>query len=390
MKSILFVDDNHHLLNGLKRGLRHLSKMWRMHFVTNAVEALEYMRTIEVNVVVTDYRMPEMNGFELLVQIQKEFPSSIRIILTGQPDRETYLESIVVCHYFLWKPLDIERLTPLLDRINELDSLMVDQKLIAKLNAISSLPTLPDVYNRLTRMLDNSEDDFYEISSLIRNDVSLTMQILKLVNSSFIGLVRELNTLDEAVQYLGLNTIRSMVLAHYIFNVKTTSANQEDLRQLWQHSCTTALLAEGLAQDSGDSYIKAYTSFAGLLHDIGKLIIIYYLPDDHLRVKKIVKEHGITQSEAEKIVLGYNHADIGAYLAQLWGLPYSLVEAIYLHLTTDIDAVYGLPDMASAVWHANRISHGDIDMSQKEFTILKQRPELRKLLHCLTEGDKNG
>ena len=390
MKRILFVDDNQHLLNGLKRGLRTLRRQWDMHFVTSAAEALEYMRSTDVDVVITDYRMPEMSGFELLSKIQDEFPTTVRVILTGQPDRETYIESMRVCHYFLWKPLDIERLIPLLERISALDNLMINQDLIGTLHSITALPTLPDVYTKLTRMLDNSEEDVHEIISLIRNDVSLTMQILKMVNSSFFGLIRELKTLDEAIQYLGLNTIRSMVLAHYIFNLGSSAANEEDLYQLWQHSCTTALLAEGLVTDRSDTYLRAYTSFAGLLHDIGKLIFIYYLPEVHADAKKLVQEHGIPRFEAEHQLLGYTHAEIGAYLAQLWGLPYALVEAIYLHLTADIKVVYGLSDMAAAVWHANRISHGDISSSQEEYHILQSQPGLRKILDTLIVEDQNG
>ncbi|SDE43436.1 response regulator [Desulfuromonas thiophila] len=384
MNSVLFVDDNLHLLQGLKRGLRSLRAQWEMHFVASGQAALDFLAQRPVDVVITDYRMPGMSGFELLSRIQKDYPATVRIVLTGQPDRETYGVAIGVCHYFLWKPLDIDRLKPLLDRLAELNGLLENPELTRHLRGLTTLPTFPEVYNQLTQLLDNPEADRQKLLRLISHDISLTMQILKMVNSAFIGLVREISTLDEAIQYLGLNTIRSLVLAHHVFNVSVVDAVEDELRQLWEHSCTTAWLAEALVRDKGDGCLQAYTAFAGLLHDLGKLVLIHCLPEVHQQVNRLMAGQGLSRTQAELEILGCSHAAIGAYLAQLWGLPHSVVEAIYLHHLPEITSGQSLSEIAEATWHANRISRGDHSLSQREYQMLHHYPEVKKRLETLS------
>ncbi|MBN2644161.1 MAG: HDOD domain-containing protein [Desulfuromonadaceae bacterium] len=384
MNSILFVDDNPHLLSGLKRGLRPLREQWDMHFVTSGEDALAYLATHPVDVVISDYRMPGLSGFELLSRVQKEYPSVIRIMLTGQPDRDTYDESIGVCHYFLWKPLETEKLLPLLERLAELNGLLEHPELIRHLRGLTSLPTLPAAYQQLLQILNDPEENRLKLVRLVGGDVALTLQILKMVNSSFIGLVREIKTLDEAIQYLGINTIRSLVLAQHIFTFHVADTERDQLHQLWMHSCTTARLAETLIREQGYNDLQAYTSFAGLLHDIGKLILIHCLPERHREIHQLIHTQQLSTTDAEQKVLGTTHAAIGAYLAQLWGLPHSIVEAIYLHQQPE-DSVDALPPMAAAVWHANRLSHGDTSASARAYQLLRQCPTIRTLLETLVE-----
>ncbi len=387
MKSILFVDDDLNLLRGLKRGLRSFRNEWDISFVGGAAEAFEFVRAHPVDVLISDFRMPRMNGFELLSRIREQYPRIIRIMLTGQPDRETYVESISICHYFLWKPLDVDVLALLLGRLKELNGLLEHPELTGRLHGLSSLPSLPDVYSRLTLLLDDPDSDLKELADLIRSDVSMTMQLLRLVNSAFIGLIRPINSLDEAIQYLGLNTLRSLVLLHHIFNCMTTGAYDEaDLRALWQHSLITARLAEELVRDKQNKEVSAFTSFGGLLHDIGKLVLMHCLQDDYRKIRELMREESLTQHQAELRLLGFDHAAVGAYLAQLWGLPHSLVEAIYLHQRDSLSDFEGLSTMVSAVWHANRISHGDLSASQEQYRLLLDKSFMRSLLKSLNEG----
>jgi len=367
MKTILFVDDDPNLLRGLKRGLHSLRNQWQMLYADSGKEALSLLETTTIDILVSDYRMPEMNGYELLQQCRKKHPHIIRVMLTGQPDRETYAESISLCHYFLWKPLDIVAFTQLLDRLTKLDSILTNEPLKRLIHGLTTLPTLPGTYHQLVALLDDPDADFNNLVGLIRDDAVLTLQILKLVNSSAIGLVRHISDLQEAVNYLGLNTLRSLVLAHHIFSSFTPELTLEfKLEDLWKHSCATARIAEALVKDHNDNYMAAHASFGGLLHDIGKLILTCCLPEVSRDINRCQLAENLTCVEAELKVLGISHAAVGAYLANLWGLPHPVVEAIYLHHQDNIDDFQGLSKIAHAVWHANRISHGNLEPSLSE------------------------
>ncbi len=377
MKSLLFVDDDPNLLSGLKRGLHSLRNQWQMFYADSGKEALKLLETTAVDVVVSDYRMPEMNGYVFLQEVRRQDPEIIRIMLTGQPDRETYAKSINLCHYFLWKPLDISAFIQLLDRLMKLDNILSNEQLQRLINGLTTLPTLPGTYHQLVALLDNAEADVKHLVNLIRDDAVLTLQILKLVNSSAIGLVRHISDLQEAVNYLGLNTLRSLVLAHHIFSSFSAEQTQEfKLEDLWKHSCTTARIAEALVQNHKDNYIAAHASFGGLLHDIGKLVLTYCLPEAARDISRIQLADNLSNVEAEIQVIGTTHAAVGAYLANLWGLPHPVVEAIYLHHQSHIVGFDGLSKIAVAVWHANRISNGELECSPKEVELLRGIPNL--------------
>ncbi len=378
MEKILFVDDDPALLKGLKRGLYAERKDWQMTFVENARQALELLARESYDIIVTDFRMPGMSGYELLTEISQRYPKMIRIILTGQPDMQSYADSINVCHYFLWKPLDISMMSALLQRFRTLHDILADDRLEEVINGLSALPTLPDVYVRLTALLNDPEGAVGEIADLIREDASLTMQVLKMVNSSFFGLVRTISTLDEALKFIGLNTLRSLILAHKIYaldDVRYTNLNGP-LQHLWQHSIQTAQLSEGLVRGRDDRPFEAYASIAGILHDVGRYLIMTQMYDSW----KEIQARGGDYLKAEYEVLGVSHAEIGAYLASLWGLPLAIVESIYFHHGPRPETCSGLQTIASAVWHANRISHGERSESAAEYSKLLSQPDLKKFL----------
>ena len=380
LKNILFVDDNANLLQGLKRSMRPLREDWDVHCVTSGQAALEYLAINKVDIIVSDFRMPEMNGYELLTQVRERFPQIIRMILTGQPDKETYGEGMNVCHYFLWKPLDTDRLKPLLARLKDIDSILSDENLRSILGGIKSLPTLPKVYAQLTALLNNPECDIQSIKEIVLSDISLTMQILKMVNSAFIGLARQIHSIEDAIQYLGMNTLRSLVLAHHLFNIIDQDACREfKVDELWQHSLCTAQLTEGLMLESGDNAVLAYASIAGLLHDVGKLILMSCKPDIYSEIMQVMVENPqLTQNQVEQLVLGVNHAAVGAYLATLWGLPHSVVEAIYIHHDECPLDFNGMSEISLAVWHANQICNGDPSQSVTQCQKLKINPQFTK------------
>ena len=204
-RSILFVDDEPNILDGLRRMLRSMRKEFELCFAENAMEALEMMEINEFDVVVSDMRMPGMDGAEFLTEIQKRYPHSIRIMLTGQADEASTLRTIGVVHQFLAKPCDPEKLKNILLRASALHRLMIDGKLKDIVSSIDTLPSLPSVYAKLQEKIREPEVSLDDVGEIISQDIAMTAKILQLVNSAFFGLYQTVESPARAVKLLGLD-----------------------------------------------------------------------------------------------------------------------------------------------------------------------------------------
>lgn len=367
-RTVLFVDDEPKILKSLRRMLYPLCDDWNMLYVDSGAEALEIMRTTEITVLISDMRMPGMNGFELIDIVRKEFPDVVRVMLTGQPDKDLYCDVISICHYFLWKPACFEIFETLLGRIKELDNALHDEKLFTLIAGISSLPSLPDLYVRLTDLLKQPDSSSAEIAGVIRNDMAMTTQVLKLINSAYFGLAKPISTLEEAIIYLGMNVIQNLVLMQHLF-IQVTPEEQKEfhLDQLWKHSFCVASMAEKIVmtQCKTDKSYCCRSYLAGLLLNIGKLIFIRHFPEAYRHILEETAQGVRPQTEIEKEHLGIDHAAIGGYLAALWGLPREIVEAISLHHAAPVFS--GSSPILEAIWHANRICQGDFSLSDQNY-----------------------
>jgi len=354
-KTVLFVDDERYILTGLRRLLYPLQEDWEMLFVESGAEALQVMQNKKVSVLITDMRMPSMNGFQLLQTVQKNNPEIIRVMLTGQADKSIYSEVMTLCHYFFWKPTKFGDFESLFGRIKSLDAALPNRKLDQLLGGISSLPSLPELFVRLTVLLEQAETDCAKIAGVIREDIPMADQVQKLVNSSFVGLERKIATLEQAVTELGVNRIRSLVLAQHLFSQCGRQEFQEfRLDQLMEHSFRVATLAGKIASDANNApRIQEDAYLAGLLHDIGKLILIRCLPDSYRQIRAEVCRTGRPRREVEMELLGADHATISGYLISLWGLPQTITEAVTLHHVSPPEGLHSVSPVSAAVFKAN-------------------------------------
>lgn len=364
-KKVLFVDDEPNVLKALMRALHPLRQEFEMVFIASGKAALESMAESPAYVVVADMRMPLMGGHELLQRVRSEYPGVVRIALTGQPDSEIWRETIAISHYFLWKPVDGHVLKNLLLRIAQLDRLLTCDKLAGVLGNIRSLPSLPDLFFRLTAMLDNPDCDAEDIAGVLGSDMSMALQVLKMVNcAACYGGMRRIDTLPDAVTYLGLDMIRSLVLARHLFTVtENRGMSSSALATLWAHSLSTAGLAAAIVARQKARLAQSTAFLGGLMHDVGKLILAHCLPEEDRAVKALIKEKGWPIDVAEREILGADHTALGGYLTQLWGLPRPIVEAVALHHISTPFADPGPVGEQGAVWHANRLSRGDTSHS---------------------------
>ncbi len=332
-KRILFVDDEPLVLAALQRMLHAMRGEWDMEFVAGGALALERMEKAPFDVVVTDMRMPGINGVELLNEVMRRFPRTIRIVLSGHTDKDIILKCVNSTHQFLSKPCDSQTIKATVQRVCALENAAENERLKQMVAHMRRLPSLPSLYVQIVEELNKPSATIEHIGEIVSQDIAMTAQLLKLVNSAFFGLSHPVTSPSEAATYLGIDAIKSLLLSLHTFSqFDDLKSCGFKLDALMRHSLRTAGRAGQIAKlEVSTQKIVNECFVGGMLHDIGKLLMAANYPADYERVTRLVGERGFSYCAAENEVFAVNHASVGAYLLALWGLPVPVVEAIALH-----------------------------------------------------------
>jgi HD-like signal output (HDOD) protein/CheY-like chemotaxis protein len=331
MKQILFVDDEVKVLQGLGRMLRVMRHEWEMTFMDDPRQAVDLLQQRQFDAIVVDMRMPQMDGAEVLSRARESKPGMARIVLSGHAEREAAMRSVGLAHQFLAKPCDAETLRTTVSRACELRQLLFEAGLADTVCRLGKLPSLPSLYQAITDEMNREDVSLKRVAGIIGKDVAMTAKVLQLVNSAFFGLGRRVGSIEQAVSYLGIDVIRSLVVSQSAF----ASFESTDLgfyQNLWDHSSMTGMLAKKIAEgESDDPILHGEALQAGMLHDIGALILAARMPDRYREVRKLA-ESGVGElAKREDEAFGCDHGRVGAYLMGLWGLSDRIVEAIAYH-----------------------------------------------------------
>ncbi len=368
-RKVLFVDDEPMLLQGLSRMLRTEKNTFEANFATSGEEALSMLARGNYDVVVTDISMPHMNGLELLARVKELYPDTVRIILSGEPDVSLSIKSVNVSHRFLNKPCDPVMLKSTILRTCKLSDFLRNDSMKKTLKQIDSLPTMPAVYFEIIKELQSPEASIQKVGRIISKDVALTSKILQLVNSAYFSLPRHISSPEHAAVLLGLNIIKSLVLVSHIFKkFDKLDMPHKFLEKLWAHNIMTGNLAKAIAnQESRDQKIIDNAYIAGLLHDCGKLILASNFRDKYREIVIQAHEHIMPVYALEEEMLGITHAEVGAYLMDLWGLPSQIIEAIAFH---HLPSAYGDDSFSplAAVHIANAVDHTGTEKAHDEYS----------------------
>ena len=355
MYRIIFVDDEQRVLDGLRRLLRPQRREWEMVFAKSGAEALEKIAAENFDVIVSDMRMPEMDGFALLTRIREQWPHMIRIILTGHTEMEAVLKIIPVAHQVLHKPCEVTDLKSAIERSFRLKSYLSNDELLRIIGGIDSLPILPEVYDELTRQLADENTSFHALGDTIEKDAGLSAKVLQIVNSALFGLPHKVSNISHAIHMLGINTVKNLVMAVSLYpdGASSYSAAKLSLAHERQHALYVGKTAASLLKDKE---LADTAQTAGILHDIGKLVLALYYKKEYGTLIDKAKQGERELYELEQDHFGLTHAEAGAYLLGIWGLPYAVVEAVALHHKPElIDHEY-FP-AGTAVFLANQLAH---------------------------------
>jgi putative nucleotidyltransferase with HDIG domain len=343
---IVFVDDELNILQAMGRSFHSMRNEWNMEFLSSGAAALDSMAKAPADVIVSDMRMPGMDGWQLLAEVKKLYPQTVRLVLSGHADPSSVMRAVGTAQLYLAKPCESGSLKAAIVQTQMLRQLLSSDRLALLVGEVGMLPSAPTAFQEILACLQNPAASLTDAAQIIGRDVAMTANIMKLVNSAFFGSRRPITTIDRAVAYLGMDTLGALVLGHSVFQSGVaTGIEGFSLEQLWQHTEQTATAARAVALSENLSVARADEAFlAGVLHDVGKVVFATKaagLPNDTVDV--------VAQMEA-------HHAEVGAYLLGLWGFPNSIVEAVAFHHTPERASEKGF-GLSGIVHVADRLVH---------------------------------
>jgi HD-like signal output (HDOD) protein/CheY-like chemotaxis protein len=330
-KRILFVDDEPHILQGLQDLLRKQRRQWDMAFALGGQAALAELSGGPFDVIVSDMRMPGMDGAALLARVKEEHPHVARIVLSGHAEREAIVRALPVAHQYLSKPCNVETLRSAIERVWALHSLLADPSVREIVGRMDRIPSPTATHSELTQVAARPNVNLEDLGRIVEKDPAMSAKVLQLVNSSYFGSARTVASVPKAVTYLGLELLKVLAISTHVFSETTMpSIDGFSLEELQNDSLRVALLAGRFLNDCK----KADEVFgAAIVHDVGRIVLALGLPERYSQVVRVATESRRAAHVVELEMLGVTHAEVGAYLLGIWGLPLQLVDAATFHHT---------------------------------------------------------
>lgn len=346
------------MLRVLKMGMRTMAALWEMEYAESGEEALEIIKKKPFDVIVTDMRMSGMNGAQLLNQVLRLHPHTVRIVLSGYSDLSEVVSCVGLTHQFLEKPCSLDDLKSCLTRVCQVNSRLTNDRLRSLVSSLKNLPSLPEVYLEIAEALQSSSSTTQSIAEIVSKDPPIAAKLLQLANSAYFGFSRKVFSVTEAVQLLGASVIQSLAMAVPIFSsFSRQKCPQFPLDQIWEHSVQTGIISRRIcSQHLGDPFLGEQAFCAGLVHDLGKIILADNLPKEYGEILQEARDQKLSLSEVERKHFNATHAEVGAYLLAIWGIPVPLVESVANHHTparcgTSEFCLAGIVHLANALQH---------------------------------------
>ena len=355
MTRILFVDDDVKILESLQRVLRPQKREWDMAFAAGGEVALTMLAASPFDVVVSDMQMPGIDGAALLETARVKYPNVLRIILSQHAELEDSYRAVPVAHQFLLKPCDPGALRAAIERATSLAAVLNSKLLASLVGSLRELPSLPRIYSELRGVLADPDVSIGRVVSIVEKDVAISAKVLQLVNSAFFGVTREVADIKTAVSYLGITILQNLVLSAEVlraFQLKKPVPGFS-LEEFHRHSGLAARIAAEIARTGN---LPGAVVVAGLLHDVGKLVIAERVPQHFCRALDGSRQDRGPLFVVEEELAGVSHAEVGAYLLSLWGFPSPIVEAVAHHHHPG-RVPQGKLDMVSVTYLSNFLAH---------------------------------
>lgn len=381
-KKVLIIDDERTVLRGLEKLLK--GESFHTTYLTNGIEALEFLETNKVDMIISDTRMPDMDGEILLAEVKRRHPEVIRVALChiSENRRISKLIEKGLAKQYVFKPWDDSELKMSINSILEMSARLLDEENLGKINKLKELPSLPSLYHELVLLMER-DADIVEVSNLISRDQAIASKVLKLANSAFYG--RKTGNINQAIMTMGLNNVKNIILNNSFFK-----ESSEAMDKLWQHTIDTNRICLAIYDQCLNKRIPSLFGSAGLLHDIGRVIMYMFHADEYGPILEELETSEKTLIDLELEHFHSTHQDVGAFLLNSWDLPYAYVEAAMFHhkpfdervVNQELISVVHLADYYATEILSTDGAHNLLD--QRVFERLNiTRQEVENLVHSL-------
>lgn len=328
--SVLFVDDEPRILDGLRRQLRAYREQWDVRFAESGEVALRMLEEQPADTVVADMRMPGMTGTQLLQRVLQAHPHTTRIILSGQTDPIGLPRELGCVHQYLQKPCEPEQLCYAIERTHQLSQRLEQPLLRRAVAGITALPPCSEKYQALIAELSKDEPSVCAVGNIVAQDPALTVKLMQLINSAFFGMPRKTSSPHDAVMLLGLKTVFAIVVAGHLFDfIFKTGVNPRDVVKLWAASVELGESACRFAQlDGADKTVQQQSRLAGILSLLGRAILLTQEPEAYALAVEHARTNQCSISDGELWKFGATQDDVTAYALGLWAFADELIEAV--------------------------------------------------------------
>lgn len=325
--AILFVDDEPNLLAAIRRIMHALKGDYTVVVATSGEEALKLSESNYFDIIVSDMRMPGMDGAELLKRVQRHHPETIRVVLSGQASLGSAVKAISATHQYLAKPCNFDELKLMIRGLAEARGLIESPTVRKHLSRLSALPCNETVLARFYEALDQQTISIESLAQIALCDLGLSAKLFHVALSMHYSQRNEILSIRDALSVLSEDTLRVLRGSGELFHPVPASFQGINLSDLAEHSSAVAQECAKLAERT-DLASARYAWLAGYLHDIGKLLIAECFGPLECEIEGSGE---VATLDCQRRFLGVTHAEAGAYVLKLWGLNDDVVAAVRDH-----------------------------------------------------------
>jgi HD-like signal output (HDOD) protein/CheY-like chemotaxis protein len=334
VKKILIVDDEVQILKALVR--LFMDTDYEVVTAESGAAALEILEQEQFNMIISDMKMPYMDGYELLSKVKELYPKTVRIILSGYSEEKVVFHALQknIARLYVFKPWKNDELIQIVTQLLETEDILNNSNLLNFINNVENLPTIKTSYQRIINLI-NDDTDIISISNEIERDISISAKILNVANSAYYG--AKTGSVKQAVTYIGLHNTKKLVITTSIIETMNEKSEAgEMIKNIWIHSFLSNRLLAFLYEKFLHKRIPDLYSSAALLHNIGEIFFLKYFFQEYVTLLLRAKTETEEISKLEKKAFTASHSEAGAYLLEWWEFPFPIVEtALYHHNPLD-------------------------------------------------------
>ncbi len=360
--NILFIDEEQQILNSLQQLLQ--SENWACHFATSSSQALDFLQSHPVDLVVSEAKTTITDGIQLMTEIRSRYPAVIRIFLTGVATQDDIVNALAEgqVQQIIPKPwIDQELKEIIRSAIRQSNQQKKHSpEFQVLINSIPLLPSLPESYANVRSCIIGDEVDIEKMADYISQDVAIASALLHWANSALFAQRFQVDTIKKAIIVLGTDIVENLILSESVNRTiagKLPEIKGFDFVKFKKHSMATAVLArlliKSLLPTDFAQHDRAF--IAGLLHDMGKLAAANFFPSQFEKAIELAKKTRRPLLEAEIENYGSQHAELGSFLAEWWALPPFITQAVCWHHQPDSTPIH--QDVIAATYVANLLSY---------------------------------